>query len=141
MTDRYASFARSGPGRFMIKRLGLPDPPRLRRHRAGDSVVAGPVLLGGTGRAVEPTRKILQDLGAGEPVDTKPSAIIFDATGLPDSAGLRAVYDFFHPVISTLAPSGRVIVLGTPPETCVGHHEATAQRALEGFVRSLAKEV
>ena len=145
MTDRYASFARSGPGRFMIKRLGLPDPPRLRRHRSGDAVVAGPVLLGGAGRVVEPARKILEDLGAPEAAadaaDAKPSAMIFDATAVPDSAGLRVVYDFFHPVIRSLAPSGRVIVLGTPPETCVGHREATAQRALEGFVRSLAKEV
>ena len=36
MTDRYASFANSGPGRAVVKRLGLPDPPRLRRHQPGD---------------------------------------------------------------------------------------------------------
>jgi 3-oxoacyl-[acyl-carrier protein] reductase len=34
-----------------------------------------------------------------------------------------------------------VLVLGTPPSACTDIREATAQRALEGFVRSLAKEV
>ncbi|MFD0821575.1 short chain dehydrogenase, partial [Micromonospora zhanjiangensis] len=46
MTDRYASFANSGPGRALVKRLGLPDPPRLRRYRTGDPVTDGTVLLG-----------------------------------------------------------------------------------------------
>jgi 3-oxoacyl-[acyl-carrier protein] reductase len=34
-----------------------------------------------------------------------------------------------------------VIVLGTPPEACDSPREATAQRALEGFARSVGKEV
>jgi 3-oxoacyl-[acyl-carrier protein] reductase len=34
-----------------------------------------------------------------------------------------------------------VIVLGTPPEECQDPREATAQRALEGFTRSVGKEV
>jgi 3-oxoacyl-[acyl-carrier protein] reductase len=37
--------------------------------------------------------------------------------------------------------SGRVIVLGTPPEDCPSPGEAIAQRALEGLVRSVGKEV
>jgi 3-oxoacyl-[acyl-carrier protein] reductase len=145
MSDRYASFARSRPGRFMIKRLGLPDPPRLHRHRAGDPAIAGPVLLGGSGRLAEPIGKLLQSLGADLKADLKPDgkcgAIVFDATAVAESEQLRSLYDFFHPVIRTLASSGRVVVLGTPPETCASPREATAQRALEGFVRSLGKEV
>ena len=143
MTDRYANFAHSGLGRFMVKRLGLPDPPRLHRYRPGDPVVGGTVLLGGTGRLLEPVRKLLQNLGAGEPPpdDARLAGIVFDATGIADSTGLRALYDFFHPVIRALLGSGRIIVLGTPPEMCTSAREATAQRAIEGFVRSLAKEV
>jgi 3-oxoacyl-[acyl-carrier protein] reductase len=34
-----------------------------------------------------------------------------------------------------------VIALGTPPELCASPREATAQRALEGFTRSVGKEV
>jgi 3-oxoacyl-[acyl-carrier protein] reductase len=143
MTDRYAKFAHSAPGRFVVKRFGLPNPPSLRRHRAGDAVIAGPVLLGGAGRVVGPVRKLLQDLGAPDSpsAETKLSSIVYDASAVSDSGALRALYDFLHPVIRSLAPSGRVIVLGTPPETCVSPREQTAQRALEGFVRSLAKEV
>ncbi len=37
--------------------------------------------------------------------------------------------------------SGRVIVLGTPPEDCSSPPEAIAQRALEGLVRAVGKEV
>ena len=38
-------------------------------------------------------------------------------------------------------PSGRVIVLGTPPEACAAPREAAAaQQALEGFARSVGKE-
>ena len=34
-----------------------------------------------------------------------------------------------------------MIVLGTPPESCEDPQEQVAQRALEGFTRSLGKEV
>jgi 3-oxoacyl-[acyl-carrier protein] reductase len=144
MADRYASFAHSGPGRVLVRRLGLPDPPRLRRYHPGDPVVDGPVLLGSTpgGRLAAPVRKQLEQAGveladaAGAPY----GALILDATGITDSAGLRALYDFFHPTARALRPGGRVIVLGTPPEHAGSPREATAQRALEGFTRSAGKE-
>ncbi|WP_433053297.1 3-oxoacyl-ACP reductase [Dactylosporangium sp. CS-033363] len=140
MTDRYATFAHSGAGRFLVKRLGLPDPPKLRRHGPGNEF--GPVTLGGDGRLVEPTRHILDKLPtAGRGSEERVAALVFDASGIADSAGLRALYEFFHPVIRSLRPAGRVIVLGTPPELCTSAREATAQRALEGFVRSVGKEI
>jgi 3-oxoacyl-[acyl-carrier protein] reductase len=144
MADRYASFAHSGPGRVLIRRLGLPDPPRLRRYHPGDPVADGPVLLGATpgGRLTVPVRKLLEQAGveladaAGAPY----GGLILDATGITDSTGLRALYDFFHPTARALHPGGRVIVLGTPPEDAANPREATAQRALEGFTRSAGKE-
>ncbi|MDE3069772.1 MAG: 3-oxoacyl-ACP reductase, partial [Acidobacteriota bacterium] len=48
---------------------------------------------------------------------------------------------FFYPYVGALERSGRVIVLGTPPERADGVRARTAQRALEGFTRSLGKEV
>ena len=54
---------------------------------------------------------------------------------------LHEVWAFFHPTIRRVRRSGRVIVLGTPPEDCAAPRQATAQRALEGFVRSVGKEV
>ena len=147
MADRYANFANSGLGRTVVKRLGLPDPPRLRRHRPGDPLVTAPILLGAAqdGRLGEPVGKLLE--AAGVPVTSQPpegvrvSALIFDATGITDSSGLRALYDFFHPYARSLTPSGRVIVLGTPPESTASPAEATAQRSLEGLTRSIGKEL
>jgi 3-oxoacyl-[acyl-carrier protein] reductase len=138
MFDRYASFAHSAPGRFLVKRLGLPDPPTLRRHRPGDPLVNGPLVLGGAGRTIEPIRKMIDVVGE---TDDRPAALLFDATAIASPASLRDVYDFFQPLIRALRPSGRVIVLGTPPEHCTDPGESTAQRALEGFVRSVGKEV
>lgn len=40
----------------------------------------------------------------------------------------------------SVAASGRVVVLGAPLDA-VDHHQAAAQQALEGFVRSLGKEI
>ncbi|WP_432832549.1 3-oxoacyl-ACP reductase [Dactylosporangium sp. CA-092794] len=139
MTDRYAAFAHSGAGRFIVKRLGLPDPPKLRRYESGAEF--GPITLGGSGRLADPTRQILDKLPpAAAGADERSAALIFDASGITGSAQLRELYDFFHPVIRSLRPSGRIVVLGSPPELCTSAREATAQRALEGFVRSLGKE-
>jgi 3-oxoacyl-[acyl-carrier protein] reductase len=150
MADRYASFARSGPGRALVRRLGLPEPPRLHRHRPGDPLVPGPVLLAGApaGRLAEPVAKVLAAAGVeiAEPVtdgDRQPlyAALVFDATGITDPPGLRELYDFFHPYARSVYPSGRVLVLGTPPQDAGGVAAATAQRALEGFTRSAGKEL
>ncbi|MEV6300111.1 3-oxoacyl-ACP reductase [Actinoplanes sp. NPDC051861] len=140
MADRYANFANSGLGRTVVKRLGLPDPPRLRR----DAAIDGPILLGAApgGRLSEPIRKLLEAAGA-EVVDTtevRAAALVLDATGITGSAELRSLYDFFHPYARSLKVSGRVIVLGTPPEATSSPSEATAQRSLEGLTRSIGKE-
>ncbi|MFF4891496.1 3-oxoacyl-ACP reductase [Micromonospora chersina] len=149
MTDRYASFVQTGAGRTLVKRLGLPDPPRLRRHTPGDPLVPGPVLLGSStgGRLAEPVGKVLTAAGV-ELVDpaaatdaaARFAALVYDASGITDSTELRQLYDFFHPQARALLPSGRVIVLGTPPAECGSPREATAQRALEGLTRSIGKE-
>ena len=146
MADRYASFANSGMGRGVVRRLGLPDPPRLRRYRPGDPLTNGPVLLGAApgGRLAGPVGKLLESIGV-ETMETaddqvRYAALVLDATGITDSTGLRALYDFFHPVARAGKSSGRVIVLGTPPEAAATPREATAQRALEGLTRSIGKE-
>lgn len=71
----------------------------------------------------------------------KLKALVFDATGIKDAAELKALYDFFHPVIRQIASSGRVIVIGSEPSKCRIPAKAAAHRALEGFVRSVGKEI
>jgi 3-oxoacyl-[acyl-carrier protein] reductase len=67
-------------------------------------------------------------------------ALIFDATGITDSTQLHALHGFFHDAIRSVAKSGRIVVLGLPPESCTSPRAWTAQRALEGLTRSLGKE-
>ena len=143
----YQQFARSGPGRFLVRRLGLPNPVQLRRYEPGAPVTGGPVLLGGApgGRLLEPVGKLLAGIGvdvqAEVPEGERPAALVFDATGIGSSEALRGAYEFFHPVLRRLDRCGRVIVLGTAPADCADPREATAQRALGGLVRSIGKEV
>lgn len=73
--------------------------------------------------------------------DQKFSALVFDATGIRSPGELRALYDFFHPTIRKLAGNARVLVIGQNPASCRKAPHAAAQQALEGFVRSVGKEI
>jgi 3-oxoacyl-[acyl-carrier protein] reductase len=152
MSDRYQSFTLSSLGSLVSKQAGLPQPPVLARYEIGQPVVSGPVLVGGApgGRLLDGVVSLLKSLGADVRTEVpaevdgskgdRNAALVFDATGITSSASLRALYDFFHPVARSLTTSGRVIVLGTPPEDCGTAGERIAQRALEGFVRAVGKE-
>jgi 3-oxoacyl-[acyl-carrier protein] reductase len=80
-------------------------------------------------------------LSLDDEIEQRFSALVFDATGMKSTEDLRAVYDFFHPTIKKLAAHGRVLVIGQDPASCRAPAKAAAHQALEGFVRSVAKEV
>ncbi|WP_059007449.1 3-oxoacyl-ACP reductase [Streptomyces specialis] len=144
MADRYFTFTTGRPGAFISKRLGLPRPTVLARYRPGQPVARGPVELGAAdgGRLAKGLREILDSCGATvQDRAERPGALIFDATGITDASQLEQLYAFFHPRIRSVASSGRVLVLGTPHELADSPREAAAQRALEGFVRSVGKEL
>jgi len=67
-------------------------------------------------------------------------SLVFDASAITTVAGLRAVYDFFHPLVGRIKRSGRAIVIGRSVDGAEPEAAAAAS-ALDGFVRSLAKEV
>jgi 3-oxoacyl-[acyl-carrier protein] reductase len=152
-------------GRTIVGRTGVALPPTLRRYEPGQPLLTGPAVIGSApgGTLIEQVRTILVDAGA-EVLDERPDpdrrigALLFDASGITDPSGLADLRDFFSPMLRKLAPGGRVLVFGTPPEMIVAstgakktkaarakaaaaasHH--VAQRALEGFTRSLAKEL
>jgi 3-oxoacyl-[acyl-carrier protein] reductase len=169
MSDRYMQLVNAPLAGQIAGRLGLPQPVRLERHRAGDPVVRGCVLLGAAPGAAlagavaqvlaqahaqaasglqEPVRSALAAAGLDArvfnpdaPNDQRFKALVFDASGIADSSELVALQDFFHPTVRRVEHCGRVVVLGTPPADCPTPRAATAQRALEGFTRSLAKEI
>lgn len=170
MSDGYLDFANSGLGAKLVNALGLPKPLPLERYEPGAPVIKGTVLVGGGKDApLLPTlAKVFQSIGvqtlahdrlpqwvsvanqaglttgrwggagkAGE----KFKGLVFDATGLTDSTQSDALYWFFHDAARSLLPSGRVVVLGRPPEACTAPRQATVQRSLEGLTRSLGKEL
>jgi 3-oxoacyl-[acyl-carrier protein] reductase len=144
MTDRYAQLVNNPIGKLVSKNIGLPQPSKLERYEPGQPVISGPVAVGAAAgsRLGEAIDNALQSIGA--PVSSNGAgnkALVFDATGIKDSTQLRELHLFFTPAIRTLTSNGRLLVLGTPPEETGDPREHTAQRALEGFTRSAAKEM
>ena len=144
MSDRYSQLVNAPVVSTIARQLGLPQPVELDRHRPGTPIVSGPVLSGAApgGRLTRALAGFLDRIAA-ERADTegKAKALVFDATGIADSTELVELQRFFYPAVDRLRRSGRVVVLGTPPAEAGSARAQTAQRALEGFVRSLAKEV
>jgi len=144
VSDLYAQLVNSPPGRLIAPRVGLPRPVELKRHAAGEAEAPGAVLAGGApgGRLGEALERILAETGAPRPErsDSPVSALVFDATGIADSTELVELQRFFHPNVRRVERCGRVVVLGTPPSGLPAR-AWTAQRALEGFTRSLGKEI
>jgi 3-oxoacyl-[acyl-carrier protein] reductase len=166
MTDRYRDLVNSAWGQAAARRLGLPRPEPLRRHVPGRPLLTGDAVVGAApgGRLAQPVRAVLDAAGAttrspdevgGAPsggragagpdgdahVGAPLGALVYDASGIRTSEDLHHLYAFGRALVARLGPCGRVLVLGTPPELCDDPREAVAQQALDGFVRSLAKEV
>jgi 3-oxoacyl-[acyl-carrier protein] reductase len=165
MSDRYSQLVNLPVAGDLAKRIGLPKPVPLDRYEPGDPLITGRVLLGGAGRVAgaaarvlaeaevdsataldDPVRDVVADAGLDAavfnpeaPADQRFKALVFDATGIGSASELVELQRFFYPTIARVRPSGRVIVFGTPPADAGG--AATAQRALEGFTRSLGKEI
>lgn len=141
--DAYLKFINSNAGKTIAKQVGIPVPTKLRRYVPGEPALDGRVLLGGSGRLVNQIQQILADdykvtttVG-----DNKYAGLVFDATGIKNPEDLRQLYDFFHPVMRQLQPCARLLVIGTTPELVEDTDERIAQRALEGFTRSVGKEL
>jgi 3-oxoacyl-[acyl-carrier protein] reductase len=150
--------------------LPVPLPPRLKRARgaweerplAAQDIAVGSAPGGKLGAVVAKTITVaganprlvsgdaapFKDLGEAYGRPATPlteglalDALVFDATGITDIAGLKAVYEFFHPLVASVKPSGRAVVIGRPAEAAATAEGAAAQMALDGFIRSLSKEL
>ena len=169
MSDRYIDFVNSPFGQLVAKNLGLPNPTPLERFSANAPVVNGVVLLGAAIRSdlSASIASVLKGINADTMAffdsavheaaasvglnaqayvpssddSQKFKALVFDASGIKSSAELKALHDFFSPVIRKISASGRIIVIGRTPELLDDSKYATAQRALEGFTRAIGKEV
>ncbi|NQD92068.1 3-oxoacyl-ACP reductase [Pseudomonas sp. CrR25] len=156
MSDRYLAFANSPAGRRLIGALGLPAPVRLERWMAGRTrPVDGALLLGGgtLARAVRTSAERLTGaLFSSEEGQLdlprwtaehgpRLKALVFDASDLLRFEQLHELRAFFQPALRHLANCSRVVILGRPPESLKTPEAASVQRSLEGFSRSLGKEI
>jgi len=167
MTDQYQAFTQSPIGKFVVKNLGLPSPVVLERFESAQPVVKGAVLVGAAPSSVlsgaiaqvlsnihadsyvgnnvalqQEAAKVglnLRPFNAGDK-ESKFKAVVFDASGIQNSEQLNELYKFFNPIARQVATSGRGIVIGITPETARTVKQAIAQRALEGFIKSVGKE-
>lgn len=71
----------------------------------------------------------------------KADVLVFDATGVSNAQELKALYEFFHPTIKNVNANGRIVILARVPELVKNLNASVAARAVEGFVRSAAKEI
>ncbi|MFI2413417.1 3-oxoacyl-ACP reductase [Streptomyces sp. NPDC018947] len=140
MADRYLRFTGTAPGRFLTRRLGLPRPAELIRRSDRHPGLTGGLLHLTAGPADPAVAPVLARTGLGADGTGRPAAVVLDATGVRDAETLTEVHAALHPVVRTVATSGRVVVLGAPLDPA-DHHQAAAQQALEGFTRSLGKEI
>jgi 3-oxoacyl-[acyl-carrier protein] reductase len=144
MSDRYSQVVNAPVVSTIVKQFGLPQPVSLDRYQEGAPVVAGPVLTGAApgGRLEKYLPAFLDSIKAERAgTEGKAKALVFDATGIVDSTELVELQRFFYPAVGRLRRSGRVVVIGTPPAEAGSARAHTAQRALEGFTRSVAKEI
>jgi 3-oxoacyl-[acyl-carrier protein] reductase len=145
MSDRYLTLVNSPVGSAVAARVGLPRPAVLRRYAPGAPLLPGPILLGATpGPVPAELRELVAALGV-QAADTAAEgttygALVFDARAVADPADLAGVPSFFAGPLRRLAACGRVLVLGRPADSA-DPTVAAARQALEGIVRSLAKEL
>ncbi|GAB3116734.1 3-oxoacyl-ACP reductase [Janibacter alkaliphilus] len=145
MAFDYGKFVSSGFGKQLATSLGLPRPTKLRRQSPGDPLIGGAVLVDGHGDTPvsERVRVLLESEGV--QVATSPSTsvagVVIDMTQIETPADLETLRAIAGPALKTLAPTGRVIVVGRPVEEARDVAQAAARRALEGIVRSIGKEM
>ncbi|GAA3881498.1 3-oxoacyl-ACP reductase [Tessaracoccus defluvii] len=145
-------------GRFVARKAGLPDPPKLRRGRL---MPAGPVVLGelpGGGIAMEamallgvapgqpvvdlPESRVKDDKGRMVPprYPARPGAIIVDATGLREIVQLEGIRALLRPAMRSLESSGRIIILASDASAVEGLEAKAVAQAIDGINRTVGKE-
>ena len=143
----YASFVNTAVGKKLAAQLGLPRPVTLRRYAVDAPLVDGAVVVGGHGDT--PLLDRVRALLADESVTTldavaegqRVSAVVADLTAVESPEDLESLRALVGPALRSLAPSGRVVVLGRPPRDAATPAQAAARRALEGITRSIGKEL
>ncbi|WP_035834253.1 3-oxoacyl-ACP reductase [Jonesia quinghaiensis] len=164
--DRYTSFVKSGFGKKLAKKLGLPQPVQLRRHTPGAPPVTGPVLVlsagagnaagtGGTGSAASDADAVagllLNGLGSDETIDVRRSphtaegtrwgAVIVVTTQAEHPRDLSDAMLALGGTLRALASSGRVVFVSRDAADASSPAQAAVRQGVVSAMRSVAKEL
>jgi 3-oxoacyl-[acyl-carrier protein] reductase len=129
----------------MVRAIGLPNPAELQRSATGYNAMPFEgksfLLATTTGAYATPAlAAALRNAGARESAQAI-DIFVMDATGCRTVQDLRAVYAAFHSELRRIARNGRVLLVAPPMSSAGAPIAAAVARGLEGFVRSLAKEL
>lgn len=144
MADRLLNLANGRWSAPLVRALGLPQPRVLARRTgpfttqefAGREVL---VLQAPGGFAAERCSAWLVSQGASLSSAGESHALVVDATSCGTAASLDWLHAQLRPALARLAASGRVLLLANADAP--GPEAAACARAIEGFTRSLAKEL
>ena len=137
----------SAPGQAVAGRLGLPEPPVLRRGRGlpEEPLVLASLTgsgLGGetlTALGIVAGQPLLDDAAEAPAYPGRIGSVVVDACGVRRIDELERLRAVLRPALKALAPSARVVLLA---DAEVSGTEASAVRqALDGITRTIGKEL
>ncbi|WP_448058650.1 3-oxoacyl-ACP reductase [Cellulomonas hominis] len=160
MSDTYLDLVNTGFTKTLATRLGLPRPARLRRHRPGEPLLDGPVLVLGGGAEADLLARLLAGLadgddgassttGPGRDLDVhrhpapgeRYAAVVLALTELTHPDQLGGPLLILGPVLKSLPPGARVVTVSRPAGPDDAPAVAAVRQGVDGVLRSLAKEL
>src|SRR5690625_1844351 len=147
MSDKYLDLVNSGFTKKLAKTLGLPRPAKLRRQGLDpDPVpVSGTVVVLGKGQDADAVANLLLewdvDVRRTAPPSGKVHGIILVLTERQPPAQLSPIALAAGSLLRALAPHGRVVTISRDPAATEDVAAAATQAGVDGFLRSLAKEM
>ena len=162
MSDRYLELVNSGLTQKLAKQLGLPRPAVLRRHRPGQPLLDGPALVLGSGPDADALASLLSSpAGGATPTGDAPAvldgwdlevhrhpspevryaAVVLVLTGVEHPDDLTAPVLAAASTLKGLRRGARVVTVSRPALDSDAPAVAAARQGVDGFLRSLAKEL
>jgi 3-oxoacyl-[acyl-carrier protein] reductase len=145
MTDKYAQLVNQGVGRNVARKLGLPQPAVLRRYQPGQPLITGPILVQGNSVGADSLAAELLswdlDVRRHAVPREKLGAIILALDEVARPEDLEKAILPAAASLRDLAPGGRVVTVSRPASEADSPAAAAARQGVDGFLRSLAKEL
>ncbi|MFQ4148848.1 3-oxoacyl-ACP reductase [Arthrobacter sp. LAPM80] len=143
--DKYTEFVSRGFGKDVAKRLGLPQPAILRRYEPNAPLVGGPILVLGNGAGSDAVAKVLlgwhQDVRRHATPKEKLGAVVVVLDELEHPEQLANPLLALGASLRDVSKNARVVSISRPAAASDKPAVAAARNGVDGFIRSLAKEL